>query len=460
MGQYNLKERMLVFYLKPAFQNAPIGQLPTLKAQTDNLLDKYNVDNAAAYKYFTLSMCQVRLKQFDEAENNIARAIAQVTDGPDKYLKFVFFEYWGSIRIEKGNSIGAVYSYWMAKKEAVELNDYHSEAALDVSMSDLYYKISAYNQSLFYLNQSLTVINKHNLNEPYLLTLIYYNKAENFFALNNEDSLKVYNSKLISPVNVTYKIQTYRVRTAYYLQLLAHNYTAAIQLIKSMMGNNKLYLYSDLDKQHLADAYFMNRQNDSAKVVINELLKGPQESDNPQIKLHLYQQLAAIAEDENDDKALVYYNGLALKESQNYISSLTQVDNMSAQMQMDEIEASYLKTAKSDKTSNLILLFILTIAVLAVIVIYLFYRNIKQQHLYDILLHREERNELSFINSHMVRKYLCNILGLIDMVRESDEQDKAFLESQDFLYDSAEKLDDAIKSIAEKLDNYQPEPKR
>jgi hypothetical protein len=451
IGQSHLQERVLVDYLKSYFQSAPVNQLLSGKAKADSLLDIEGTSNKEAYKYFIASMCQLRLNQFEDAENSIQKAIAEENIYPDHFLLFTFFTQWGDVRTERGNSIGAVYSYWRAKQEAIELNDYYSQAVLDINISDLYYKSGAYNQSLFYLNHSLSAIADHKLKDTRLKTLIYYNKAENFFRMNNRDSLEVYDLKLKSPDNVTYKIQTFRIRTDYYLQLLDHNYKDAIQLINSMQGGSNLYLYSELDKQHLAYAYYMNGQTDSAKLVIDELLKKPLESDNPEIKSNLYEMLAEIAQKNNDYKGAAYNNQLALKQSQEYISRLTHINNMAAQMTMDEMENSYIKQTNGYKEEQLILVFILIIAAFSIIMIYMFYRNAKQKRHYEKLLYLSEKNELSFINSHEVRKHLSNILGMIDVIHQSDRKEKEFLESQEYLYYSAEKLDEAIKNIAEKL---------
>ena len=87
------------------------------------------------------------------------------------------------------------------------------------------------------------------------------------------------------------------------------------------------------------------------------------------------------------------------------------------------------------------------VAIIAVI-----YWNIKQKRHYERLLFTEKKEELAFINSHEVRKHLTNILGLIEVIRHSEDPEKEFLTSENHLFHSAEQLDAAIKNISEKLD--------
>lgn len=458
------KEKKLTSYLLFYFKGAPATQLDSSKTVIDSLLTAYNISNREAYNYYVDCLYEERLGHLDDAERNAVKGVYTVNKTTDDYLTFVFLKHLAIVQNEKGNTIEAIYNYWRAKKEVVKLNDYHAQASLDINISDIYYKNGAYNQSLFYLDQAYKLIRDNHLNEKHFLTLIYYNKAETFFRIKDLDSLKIkyldslklYTQKLKDTSNVSYKIFTYRKRTDYYVEFLSHHYKNAIQLINAMISDKK-YVYSELDKEHLADAYYLNGQADSAKAIVNQLLQGPLESNNPEIKFHLYDMLASIAERNGDGKAALANYKLAVEQSKLSIDKLTEINNASSQIKIDELEGSYMQTTQSltemVKNEKLILLFTSIVAALFIIMIFMFYRNIRQKRKYDNLLHQAERHELAFLNSHDVRKHLCNVLGVINLIKESDEPEAEFLESQEFLYYSAKEMDASIKNIADKLND-------
>jgi hypothetical protein len=447
-----IREKKLVFYFKSYFQNSDTNQLAAGKVAITDLLFKYNLENKGAFKYFIEGIYQRRFTHLDSSENAMVKAVEHINNSTDHYLLYIFLSHLAFLQTDNGNAIGAVYSYWRAKKEVSLLNDPHLEVVMNINISDLYYKTSFYNQSLFYLDDAMKIIAEHKEKDNHLLTVIYYNKAENFFRMNNADSLRAYSLKLKQPDNNSYKLFTYRCRTDYYIQLLARNYKKAKELITAMQ-HNKQYVKSELDEQHLADAYFLNGDADSARSIINKLLADPLEANHPEIQYHLYEMLANIAEKEGDKHLAAKNYGLSLKQSEENVKRLTKIGNISSQMKIDEIESSYIKRAETYKRERLVLIFILIIAALSILTFAMFYRNAKQKRHYEKLLYTNKKNELSFINSHEVRKHLTNILGIIDIVKSSEDQQKEYLYAQEHLYYSAEQLDKSIKNIAEKLND-------
>jgi hypothetical protein len=285
-----------------------------------------------------------------------------------------------------------------------------------------------------------------------LSSVIYYNKSENYFRMNNIDSLKAYHQRLNDPRNKNYKIHSYRQRTAYYITLLMHNYPLAIEQINNMVKSSG-YVYSELEGQHLADAYFMNGQLDSAEKKIKEQLAISSANNHPEIKYHLYDLLAQIAQ-KKDNTTLASYNYmLALKESKENIARLTQVGNISSQIKIYETENTYNQKTDNIKRQRLWLIFTVIIAALIIVAIALIYRNVKQKRHYETLLYVAKKEELAFINSHAVRKHLTNILGIIDILQNSENKLDDYKQMEPYLLESAAKLDEAIKSISEKLND-------
>jgi len=270
--------------------------------------------------------------------------------------------------------------------------------------------------------------------------------------MNKPDSLQVYNQRLkVSKAN-TYKLYTYKNRTDYYLLLLHHNYKKAINLIHQMKSDEG-YIFDDGDLQNLSDAYYKNGQPDSAEFIINQLLVKPSESNHPEIKYHLYDLLGQITQQRGDYMSATLNFKLALQQSKANMDRLTQVDNISALMKLDELEGYYSQKDELYARERSWLVFAIIVALLVILIIAMFYRTIKQKRHYEKLLFTAKKEELAFINSHDVRKYLTNILGLIEVIRGSDNKRKQYLEAEDYLFKSAQDLDKAIKIISKKLDD-------
>jgi len=91
---------------------------------------------------------------------------------------------------------------------------------------------------------------------------------------------------------------------------------------------------------------------------------------------------------------------------------------------------------------------------LTIAIITISYRSARQRRRYQKLLFTSQKEELAFINSHEVRKHLSNILGIIDVMRHSEDKSKEYHQVEDHLFESAKKMDEAIKNISSKLDDF------
>jgi protein-tyrosine phosphatase len=143
---------------------------------------------------------------------------------------------------------------------------------------------------------------------------------------------------------------------------------------------------------------------------------------------------------------------MALLQSQENSTRLTQVGNISLLMKIDEIESSYIQKDAIYERERMWLVFVIIVASLTIAIIAMFYRSVKQKRHYEKLLFTAKKEELAFINSHDVRKHLTNILGIIDVIRHSDDKGKEYIQAEDHLFYSSEQLDKALKNISEKLD--------
>lgn len=451
---YYIRQSKLIKFLKNYLQASLPDHLNAVRDTFNRVFENSDMQNKLAYADFMQGFIYNKQHNLRQAEFYMGRAIQKARVNNEPYLLFQFYSHLGFIQTDKGDFIGAIYSYRLATKEVVKLRDKvkdnRPQVSLNINISDLYYKSGFYAESLNYLDKALALLINDPVNKPQLISVVYYNKSENFYRMNDLDSLRAYHKKLNDPSNENYKIYTYRQRTGYYITLLKHNYPLAIRQIKQLQAN-KAYVASQLEDQRLADAYFMNGQLDSAKTVINKLLVESAENNHPEITYHLYETLAWIAEKEGDFKSASKNFQLSLKESQENNARLTQVGNISSQIKIDEAETSYSQKTEVYERERLWLIFTVVVAALIIVAIMLIYRNVTQKSHYEKLLFKTKKAELAFINSHEVRKHLTNILGIMDIIRHSENNKEDYMQCEQYLLKSADQLDEAIKNISEKL---------
>jgi hypothetical protein len=273
---YYIRQKKLINFIKNYIKASRPDELTAVQDTFKLFFGKYNLSNKEALSDFMNSMALYKQHNLKNAEAYMSRAVQHAATKEEPYLLFQFYSHLGFIQTDQGNFIGAIYNYRLATKEVAKLKDKiknnRPQAALNINISDLYYKSGLYAESINYLDKALALLVNDELNKAQLLSVVYYNKSENYFRMNNIDSLIAYYKKLNDPDNKNYKIFTYRQRIGYYLTLLKHDYIKAINQIK-LLKQNKNYIANELEDQHLADAYYMSGQLDSAKYIIDKLLR-------------------------------------------------------------------------------------------------------------------------------------------------------------------------------------------
>ena len=143
---------------------------------------------------------------------------------------------------------------------------------------------------------------------------------------------------------------------------------------------------------------------------------------------------------------------LVVAQAEAQVNSLTQVDVVASKIKIDEAQGSFNKKEEGYKKERTGLIYVVIISMLAAAIIAMIFNVTRQKRYYEKLFFDSQKKELSFINSHEVRRHLSNILGLIDLIKNSDDKHKQYLEAEEHILTSAEKLDEAIKTISEKLE--------
>jgi hypothetical protein len=448
----NQQERRLVRYVLSFFESKPVDSLAKGKQDMNKLLTQYKVVNKAALNHFIDYTYNQRIFKLDEAENALVKAIQQASHVKDLYLLYAFYNELGFLQTYRGSTSDALYSFSMAKKQAIAADNASYQVIVDINISDIFYKNNFYKQSLFYLEQAQNIYKKQALPETRLLNIIYNNIAENYFRMGDIDSLKRYNGLLHALKDGAYKKYIFVKRSDYYLLLLQHDHKNSIEHIKALKTDS-LYHYDNNDEQNLADAYYHSGMLDSSKQIFARLLTDPNEKNHPEVKYHFYELLGRIAEQQKDYKSAAYNFKMAQQQAVEQIGRLTQVDNISSQIKLDEVEGAYIQKEEGYKRERLGLIMVLIITILVIAMIAMIFSATRQKRYYERILFATKRDELSFINSHEVRRHLSNLLGLIDVIKNSGDKHKEYLEAEAYILKEAEALDGAIKTISEKLDS-------
>ncbi|RFZ94556.1 hypothetical protein D0C36_03140 [Mucilaginibacter conchicola] len=450
------RQKRLIIFVKNNIQISEDGKLNAVQDTLSQYFDRYNFPDKDIFMLFAKSMSFNKLHDLKQAEIAMTKAVREAERKKEDYLMFQLLSHLGFIQTDEGDYIGAIYNYRLAtirvRKLRATFKDNRREASLDNNISDLYYKTGLYAESLNYLNKARKLLADDTIGRRMLASVILYNICENYFRMGNLDSLKAYHKKLYAAENRNYKLFTYQQRVGYYISLLQHRYDVAIQQIRDLKAH-KQYAASDLEDQRLADAFYQSGQLDSAQIIVNRLLNANGEANHPEVKQHLYELLGQIAERKDGISFAAANFKKALAEAREYNTKLTQVGSILSQIKLDETESSYNQRTAIYERERLWLMFVVIVAALIIVAIALIYRNVTQKRHYEKLLFAAKKEELAFINSHEVRKHLTNILGIIDILKNSSNKPEDYEQVEPYLQESAAKLDEAIKNISEKLND-------
>lgn len=421
-----------------------------VKYKITNWLAKSDIQNKFALIFFTESICEKHIFHLANAQALMLKAIESVSKTDNHPLLYIFLKNLAFIQTDVGDAIGAISSYRLAKREAINLADTRLQSIINLDISDIYFQYDFFYQALSYLNDAERIQKTYRPNDERLKGLIYNYKCDVFFKMNKLDSVRKY-SVLLQKLRINNREHyTQLKRNDYYLCLLSGNSDRAISLIKNAQRDS-LYEFFNGDKQNLANAFFKTGQNDSAAYVINQLLADTLEVNHPELKYRQYEMLAQIAKSKGDNEQATLYFQNALHQSVENINRLIQVGNILSQIKTDEIEGTYIQRNEEYKKERIWLAFAVIVAILIIIIVAMFYRTAKQKRHYEKLLFTAQKEELAFINSHEVRRHLSNILGIIDVLEHSEDKEMEYNELEEHLFASAENLDKAIKSFSEKL---------
>src|SRR6185312_3750056 len=132
-----VQEKKLVNYLRSYFNNVQLTRFNASELDAIAYLSKNNLRNVTPIRYFIESIYQARTQNWNDAENSLLNAIVMTSKNPDRYLSYTFLTHLAFIQLYKGDVIGAMSSYRMAKKEAIVLKDAYLQVLIGINISDI-----------------------------------------------------------------------------------------------------------------------------------------------------------------------------------------------------------------------------------------------------------------------------------------------------------------------------------
>ncbi|GAA4099986.1 hypothetical protein [Mucilaginibacter panaciglaebae] len=446
------KDKQLILSIRYYFGGRLPRNLPAAKKSLDSLLTVFAVPDAEAVRLFAETMYRMEQKQYIAAEKVLVRAIRLAEQKDDHCLLFACFTQLAFLQGVEGNATEAITSFRQARKEAVTLNDAYLQTLVDINISDIYHRNKLYNQSLLYLDQATALMRRQKLGEPSFTMMILANKAENYFSMARVDSLAKYTKLLLGLKLPSQRLYTFQQRGIYTLELLQGYYSDALRRLAKLQ-KDKRYNYDETDEKNRATMLFRSGQIDSARVVARRLIADSALQNHPEETLPLYEMLARIAAANSENDLAIQYFDKSLQQAKMQITRLVAVDPIAAGLRLDEMQNGYVRREEGFKRERLWLIFSMVTITLVLVVGAMLYRNIRQKRELEKLLFETKRNELSFINSHEIRRHLSNILGIIDTISNSDDKYQSYVEAERHLLKAAKDLDNSILYIADKLND-------
>lgn len=438
----------VIYYLYMRYYHS--SAFDTTQRTTELLLKKYDTKDADGLVYFMKALVSYRKLEYDPANEYLLKALVKAQESDNHLLLYHCYTNLAFIHIADGNVIGAIHAYQLARKYALKMGDAASVAKNALGIAMVHSKVELYNQALNYLNKASYAAVALSVSHNMLDTYIDYQKAEIYFKLGQSDSLHKYAVRVAAGDAHFPGIEGMQKRVVYFRLMLQGKYDRAVPLINNVLALKQKADDSDFDRWNLAQCYYKLHFLDSAKMVAGYFNEN-KNFGTSQLKFKALRLLAQIAVDLSDFVAANNLHKQAMLERDAYVHNLVQIADISEQMGINDLESSYLaRTLIYERQRNL-LFFTIAVIVLILVIIILFYRNTLQKRQFEKLLNSARTEELAAINSHQVRRHLANILGICDLLKETEGVEQEISTLHEYLYSSAQNLDESLLVVQKKL---------
>jgi len=433
-----LIENLITSYIKLAREESLADNKEILLSE----ISKSNLSDKKALTYEIEALYAKRLLKLEKARHYIIKALDEITQENPKFIRLL--RTLAFIDTDLENYMRAMESYLIIQKHLQKPKDINKLVLNYTHIADLYIKSNLFEEAINALDMAYSLAVQQE--KKYIPNLLYENKAIAYFHLKNLDSLQYYAAK-IAGIRSSDPMVDHRLK---YMTLLLKNDKEAINEIKILADSpgdtDKLHSYL-----HLAETYLVFNQTAKAKEIIFKLLCSTDLKNLGYMRSRLFSLMGdAYLKEKQFDLSAQYYKKGTDQSSLNTLKTM-KTGSILNLLKYDEIKKKYIVAQENLEVRQNYLFLFAAVAGMIILTFIFLYRSLKIKKKYDQLMFNKLSSEISFINSHEIRRYLSNILGIIMVIKVSEDRNETYFEFEDALFDSAEKLDISIKSIAAKL---------
>ncbi|MGY0034975.1 tetratricopeptide repeat protein [Pedobacter sp. NJ-S-72] len=314
----------------------------------------------------------------------------------------------------------AMESYLVIQKHLQQAHDINKLVLNYTNIADLYIKSNLFEEAINALDMAYKLAIQQEKRQ--IPNILYENKAIAYFHLKNLDSLQHYAAKVTGTSSPDQLVDH---RMKYMILLLQKNDKEAINEIKILADNpgdtDKLYTYL-----HLAEAYLIFNQTAKAKEVIFKLLYSNDLKNLGHLRSKLFSLLGNAHLKEKQFELSAQYYKKATEQSSLNTLKMIKTGSILNLLKYDEIKKKYVVAQENlEVRQNYMFLFVVVAGMIILTFIFL-YRSLKIKKKYDELMFNKLSSEISFINSHEIRKYLSNILGIVMVIKVSEDRNETY----------------------------------
>lgn len=409
---------------------------------------KSNLSDKKVFSYEIEALYAKRLLKFEQAKRFILKALDETPKENSRMIRLLSIL--ALIDTDLENYMRAMESYLIIEKQLKNLQDTNKLILNYINIADLYIKSSLYKEAI------VTLDTAHHLaaqkEREQIQMLVDEHKAMAYFHLNNLDSLNYYTDKA-SQIKSASTSNTHRLK---YMVLLLKKDKRSIDEIKLLIDNA-----NDPEKictsLHLAQACLLFNQTEKARAIALKLLSSADLKSLGQMRCKLFHILGdAYIKEKKFALAALYYKRATDQAALNTVRTM-KTGSILNYLKYDEINKKYVVAQENLAVRQNYFMLCMVVAGMIILTFIFLYRSLKMKKKYDELMFNKLNSEISFINSHEIRKYLSNILGIIMVIRMSEDRKETYFEFEQALFDSAQNLDNSIQNIATKL-NDKTEP--
>lgn len=408
------------------------------------VITKSNLPDKKAFLYEIEALYAKRLLKFDKAKLYILNALDETPQENPRFIRLL--RILAFIDTDLENYMRAMESYLIIEKHLQSQQDTSKLILNYANIADLYIKSSLYQEAIEALDTAHHLAVQQGKEQIQLL--VYENKATAYFYLNNLDSLNYYAAK-VSHIRFANASHLHRMK---YMILLLKKDKRSIDEIKALVDDandsEKLYTYL-----HFARAYLLFDQTEKARAIAFKLLSSADLKNLGYMRGKLFNIVGdAYAKEKKFASAAQYYKKATDQVTANTVKTM-KTGSILNYLKYDEIKKKYVVAQENLQVRQNYFMLCMVVAGMIILTFIFLYRSLKMKKKYDELMFNKLNNEISFINSHEIRGYLSNILGIIMVIKMSEDKKETYLEFEQALFDSAENLDSSIQNIAKKLND-------